>query len=201
MTIGERIREKIRQKGISQNQLARMAGISQSGLSTIISGANGPTESTLRAIAGALECSVGELLGEGESLPSNLLQLIRGAVPLVGEIACGTPILAQQNIETYIDTPDGIRADFALRCRGNSMVPTFNDGDLVLIRQQDDADDGKIAAVLIGNEATLKRIHRIPGGIMLLPENTGSFAPQIYHGEEAASVRIIGVAVGFVRMI
>lgn len=201
MTIGERIREKIRQKGISQNQLARIAGISQSGLSTIISGANGPTESTLRAIAGALECSVGELLGEGESLPSNLLQMIRGVVPIVGEISCGTPITADQNIETYLDVPEGVRADFALRCRGNSMVPTFNDGDLVLIRQQDDADDGKIAAVLIGSEATLKRIHRIRDGLMLLPENTAEFTPQVYQGEEAASVRIIGVAVGFVRMI
>lgn len=109
MTIGERIREKIRQKGISQNQLARMAGISQSGLSTIMSGANGPTESTLRAIVGALECSVGELLGENENIPSNLLQMIRGAVPLVGEIACGTPILAQENIEDHVDLPEGVR--------------------------------------------------------------------------------------------
>lgn len=201
MTIGERIREKIRQKGISQNQLARMAGISQSGLSTIISGANGPTESTLRAIAGALECSVGELLGEGENIPSNLLQMIRGAVPIVGEIACGTPILAQENIEGRVDLPEGVRADFALRCKGTSMEPLFKDGDLVLIRQQEDADDGKIAAVLIGNEATLKRIHRIPGGLMLLPENTAEFAPQIYQGEEAASIRILGVAVSYVRMI
>lgn len=201
MTVGEKIRGLMRERGISQNQLARLAQISQSGLSSIINGASSPKENTMKAIAAALGCSVSELLGEEKTMPANLLQLIRGAVPLVGEIACGTPILAQENIETYIDTPDSVRADFALRCRGNSMVPTFNDGDLVLIRQQDDADDGKIAAVLIGNEATLKRIHRIPGGIMLLPENTGSFAPQIYQGEEAASVRIIGVAVGFVRMI
>ena len=81
------------------------------------------------------------------------------------------------------------------------MAPTFRDGDVVLIRQQDDADDGKIAAVLIGNEATLKRIHRIPGGLMLLPENTADFAPLIYQGEDARSVRILGVAVGYVRML
>lgn len=201
MTVGEKIRGLMRERGISQNQLARLAQISQSGLSSIINGASSPKENTMKAIAAALGCSVSELLGEEKTMPANLLQLIRGAVPLVGEIACGTPILAQENIETYIDTPDSVRADFALRCRGNSMVPTFNDGDLVLIRQQDDADDGKIAAVLIGNEATLKRIHRIPGGLMLLPENTAEFAPQIYQGETAAAVRILGVAVGYVRMI
>ena len=201
MGVGERIRLKMKEKKITQNELARMAQISQSGISYIIKGISSPKENTLQAIASALGCSVSELLGEEESLPAGLVQIIRGTVPLVGEIACGTPILAQQNIESYIDTPDGVRADFALRCKGTSMEPLFRDGDLVLIRQQDDADDGKIAAVLIGSEATLKRIHRIQGGLMLLPENTAEFAPQVYQGEEAASVRIIGVAVGFVRMI
>ena len=201
MGVGDRIKAKMKEKKISQNELARIAQVSQSGISYIIKGISSPKENTLQAIASALDCSVSELLGEEETLPSNLLKLIRGSVPLVGEIACGTPILAQENIETYIDTPDGVRADFALRCRGNSMVPTFNDGDLVLIRQQDDADDGKIAAVLIGNEATLKRLHRIPDGLMLLPENTAEFSPQIYQGSEAASIRILGVAVGYVRMI
>lgn len=201
MTVGERIKWKMKEKGISQNGLARLAQLSQSGLSSIINGASSPKENTLKAIAGALGCSMSDLMGEEDGLPSGLLRMIHGAVPLVGEIACGTPITAEENIEGKVDLPEGVRADFALRCKGNSMVPLFHDGDLVLIRQQDDADDGKIAAVLIGNEATLKRIHRIPGGLMLLPENTGEFAPQIYQGEDAASVRILGVAVGYVRML
>lgn len=200
MTVGERIKGIMKKKGISQNQLARIAQISQSGLSSIINGASSPKENTMKAIAGALECTVADLMGE-EAVPSNILQMIRGAVPIVGEIACGTPILAQQNIEGYVDTPAGVHADFALRCKGKSMEPLFLDGDLVLIRQQDDADDGKIAAVLIENEATLKRIHRIPDGIMLLPENTAEYAPQIYQGERATFIRILGVAVGYVRMI
>lgn len=201
MTVGERIKGLMKEKGISQNQLARLAQISQSGLSSIINGASSPKENTMKAIAGALGCTMADLMGESPGLPSNLLQMIRGAVPLVGEIACGTPILAQENIEGSVDLPEGVRAEFALRCKGNSMEPLFRDGDLVLIRQQEDADDGKIAAVLIGSEATLKRIHRIPGGLMLLPENTAEFAPQIYQGEAAASIRILGVAVGYVRMI
>lgn len=201
MTVGERIKGLMKEKGISQNQLARLAQISQSGLSSIINGASSPKENTMKAIAGALGCTMADLMGESPGLPSNLLQMIRGAVPLVGEIACGTPILAQENIEGSVDLPEGVRADFALRCKGSSMEPLFRDGDLVLIRQQDDADDGKIAAVLIGSEATLKRIHRIPGGLMLLPENTAEFAPQIYQGEEAAAIRILGVAVSYLRMI
>ena len=201
MGVGDRIKAKMKEKKISQNELARIAQVSQSGISYIIKGISSPKENTLQAIASALDCSVSELLGEEETLPSNLLQMIRGAVPIVGEIACGTPILAQENIEGRIDLPEGVRADFALRCKGTSMEPLFKDGDLVLIRQQDDADDGKIAAVLIGSEATLKRIHRISGGLMLLPENTAEFAPQIYQGEEAATIRILGVAVSYVRMI
>ena len=200
MTVGERIKGLMKEKGISQNQLARAAQISQSGLSSIINGASSPKESTMKAIAGALDCTVADLMGE-VAMPANILQMISGAVPLVGEIACGTPILAQENIEGRVDLPEGVRADFALRCKGTSMEPLFKDGDLVLIRQQEDADDGKIAAVLIGNEATLKRIHRVPGGLMLLPENTAEFVPQIYQGEEASSIRILGVAVGYVRMI
>lgn len=201
MGIGDRIKAKMKEKKISQNELARIAQISQSGISYIIKGISSPKENTLQAIASALDCSISELLGEEETLPSNLLQMIRGAVPIVGEIACGTPILAQENIEGRIDLPEGVRADFALRCKGTSMEPLFKDGDLVLIRQQEDADDGKIAAVLIGSEATLKRIHRIPGGLMLLPENIAEYAPQIYQGEEAATIRILGVAVSYVRMI
>ena len=201
MNIGERIRGKMKEKGVTQNQLARMAQISQSGLSSIINGASSPKENTLQAIAGALNCSISELLGEEPSFPAGFLRVISGAVPLVGEIACGTPITAEENIESYVDLPEGVRADFALRCRGTSMSPTFLDGDIVLIRQQEDADDGKIAAVLIDNEATLKRVHHLPNGIMLMPDNTAEYSPSIYQGEDAANIRILGVAVGFVRMI
>ena len=203
-TTGEAIQELRKSRNLNQDQLAELASLNRVTIAKYESGKVEPGAQALARLADALDVSVDEILGrreKEETLPYGFSSLVRGAVPLIGEIACGTPILAQENIETYIDTPDGVRADFALRCRGNSMVPTFNDGDLVLIRQQDDADDGKIAAVLIGNEATLKRIHRITDGLMLLPENTAEFAPLIYQGEDAAAVRILGVAVGYVRMI
>lgn len=206
MTVGERIQAKMREKRISQNELARMAQISQSGISYIIKGISSPKENTLQAIAAALGCSVSELIGEEDQLPAGFLKMIRGAIPLVGEIAAGTPITAEQNIECFVDVPSGVHADFALRCKGTSMTPTFIDGDIVLIRSQQDAEDGKIAAVVIADEfggttATLKRIRHLPDGLMLIPDNSAEYTPVIYQGEAAAAIHIVGVAVGYIRMI
>lgn len=190
------------ENGLSQAQMARKLGLTQGAVSQWESGRTRPDAEQLVQISKLFQVPLDYFASESPWMDlDGVVEMRRRAVPVVGEIACGTPILAQQNIESYIDTPDGTRADFALRCKGTSMEPLFRDGDLVLIRQQEDADDGKIAAVLIGNEATLKRVHRIQNGIMLLPENTADFAPLVYQGEQAASVRIVGVAIGFVRMI
>ena len=105
--------------------------------------------------------------------------------------------MAEQNIDGFADLPDGIRADFALRCKGDSMQPTFAPGDLVLIRQQEEVEQGQIAAVGINGEATLKRFYRSGDGFMLVADNP-SFAPQVYPA--GADVKIYGLVVGFVRM-
>ena len=182
-------------------QLAKMANVSQSGLSSIINDAVSPKENTMQAIAKALDCTMLELLGLDEGVPCGILRMIKGTVPLVGDIACGTPILAQENITAYVDTPEGVHADFALRCSGDSMYPTFNDGDIVLIRQDVDVANGQIAAVLIDDEATLKRIQHLPDGVILIPDNTQKYSPIILQGEEARNVRILGVAVSYTRIL
>ncbi len=202
--VGVAIRELRKKRGLNQDQLAELASLNRVTIAKYETGKVEPGAQSLSRIADALEVSVDEILGrtEGEEkLPYGFSRIIPRALPLIGEIACGDAIQAEENIEAMLDMPEGVRADFALRCRGNSMTPTFRDGDLVLIRQQEDADDGKIAAVLIGSEATLKRIHHLPGGLVLLPENTAEFQPMIFQGPEAAQVRIIGIAVGYVRMI
>lgn len=119
------------------------------------------------------------------------------SVPLIGTIACGEPILAEENIEGEVDMPEHVKADFALRCKGDSMINArIYDGDIVYIRQQPSVEDGQIAAVLIDDEATLKRVHLFPDHIVLEPENP-QFRPLVYWEGEMNSVRILGRAVAF----
>lgn len=136
-------------------------------------------------------------------IPANLIPLPKTYfVPLLGEIACGDPILAEQNIADRIPVPDSVKgADFALTCKGDSMVNArIFDGDIVYIRQQSDVDDGEIAAVLIGEEATLKRVYKMPGRLQLRAENP-SFPPINLEGEDLESVRILGKAVAFTSAV
>ena len=120
-------------------------------------------------------------------------------VPLVGSIACGTPITAEQNIECYIGVPAAWHADFALTCHGNSMAPTICDGDIVCIRRQPEVEQGEIAAVRIGEEATLKHFHRQGETVMLLADNTAVCPPMVFAGPQLEEIQIEGRAVGFCR--
>lgn len=119
-------------------------------------------------------------------------------IPLLGNIACGVPITAEENIEDYVAAPIGCNANFALRCKGDSMINArICDGDIVFIRSQPDCENGEIAAVLIGDEATLKRVYKYPDAITLMPENS-SYPPLVYRNEELNTIKILGKAVGFV---
>lgn len=196
MHVGQRIQQKMKECRISQNRLAKQAQISQSGLSSIINGVSSPKEVTLVAIAEALGCTVGELVGE---TPPGIIGMKKGAVPIVGEIACGTPITADENIEGYADLPEGVRADFALRCKGDSMEPTFDNGDLVLIKQQPDVEDGQIAAVNISGEATLKHVYHQKDGLLLVSDNP-KYAPIYASATPDEQIIIHGLAVGYTRL-
>lgn len=122
-------------------------------------------------------------------------------VPLVGTIACGTPTTAVENIEDYIDMSEDIHADFALRCKGDSMINArIFDGDIVYIRQQPDVDNGEIAAVLIDDEATLKRVFKHKDSLELRAENP-TFPPLYYEGSELETIRILGKAVAFLSEV
>lgn len=122
-------------------------------------------------------------------------------IPLVGTIACGSPVLAEENIEEHVSMPSYIHADFALRCKGDSMINArIFDGDIVYIRQQPDVDNGEIAAVLIDDEATLKRVRIFPDHIILEPENP-QYRPFVFWEHEMDNVRILGKAVAFTSVI
>ena len=116
-------------------------------------------------------------------------------------IACGEPILAEENIEGYVKAPAYCEGSFALRCKGDSMTGArIMDGDIVIIRQQPDVDDGDIAAVLIEDEATLKRVYKMPDRLILRAENP-CYAPIDISGGDLANVRILGKAVYFISNI
>lgn len=123
-------------------------------------------------------------------------------VPSIGTIACGEPILAEENIEGYEEVPSNIHCDFTLRCKGDSMINArIFDGDLVYIRQQDEVESGEIAAVLIdGNEATLKRVRIFDDHIILEPENPTN-KPLVFGEDEMNRVKIIGKATYFTSEI
>lgn len=195
--VGKRIAAIRRERGYNQEELAEMAMISRITLARYETGIIEPGAFALSRIADALNVSTDELLCRTEKLPP-FIGIARNAVPIVGEIACGVPITAEQNISGFADLPDGVHADFALVCKGDSMTPTFFDGDLVLIRQQPDVEDGQIAAVGVDGEATLKHIYKNTDGVLLVSDNP-KFAPQVF---PAASAPVIyGKAIGFVRKL
>lgn len=200
--ISQRILALILAKGISYGDLADRTGIPKSALQRYATGQTEKIPSNrLRAIAQALDTTPAALMGwepEERPLPDNIMPMpVMKKVPLLGAIACGAPILAQEHIEDYVEVPSHIPADFSLRCKGDSMINAriFN-GDIVYIRQQDMVESGQIAAVLIDGEATLKRVQIHHDRIILEPANP-MYDPLVFRREEMNNVRILGKAVAF----
>lgn len=179
-------------------------------LSQYVNGKVEPGQEKLTVLGLALNVSETWLMGYDVSplrenavdLPSNIIPMPEmRKIPLIGTIACGAPILAEEHIEDYIDIPKHIQADFALTCKGDSMINArIFDGDTVYIRQQDTVENGEIAAVLIDGEATLKRVKFHPDRIILEPENP-MHDPLVFRNEEMNNIRILGKAVVFTSAI
>lgn len=123
--------------------------------------------------------------------------------PLLGEIACGKPVFADEERESYVMADMDIRADFCLRAKGDSMIGArIYDGDIVFIREMPIVENGEIAAVIIDDEATLKRVYYYPsqGKLVLTPENP-AYEPLVYVGDELNQIRILGKAVYFMSAL
>lgn len=203
VTFGATLRRLRMERGLSQEDVARRLGTSRQVISRYESGARMPKLSTVTALAAALDAPLGALTGEAEvfGLPGVERPKWR-RVPLLGDIACGEPILAEENVEGYVEVDASVRCDFTLRCRGDSMEPRLRDGDIVMIRIQPDVLDGQIAAVLIGGEATLKHVYHLPGraGLRLMPENP-AHAPIFVTPDNADEARVLGRAVAYQRRL
>lgn len=194
-----RFRQAIEDSGLSYATLEQKTGFARATLNRY---ASGKTEKVpmncIEAVAQATGVSPAWIMGwDGQPKPVRK----RSTVPLLGTIACGIPILADENIESYIDTPEPVKADFALRCKGDSMINArIFDGDIVYIRRQETVENGEIAAVLIGTEATLKKVYVYPNRIELRAENP-LYKPIEVEGAEMSDVKILGKAVWFLSRV
>lgn len=189
--------------GLTLEQVAEQVGV---GKSTVRKWETGMIENMRRdkiaKLATALHTTPGYLMGWEDApnnIPSNMQPMPEmRKVPRVGRIACGEPITAEENIEDYDETPAGWHADFSLLCVGDSMSPKIEDGDIVAIRCQQEVHNGEIAAVRIGDEATLKMVFLHSDYIELRPVNP-AYPSIIRRLEEMEEIRIEGKAVGLCR--
>ena len=203
MSLYDRIRIRREALGMSQEELAFKLGYeSRSSINKIELGKADISQSKIKAFADALDTTVAYLMGwdvPEQPIPPGFEPLPKmSLVPRVGAIACGEPILAEQNIETYDKIPEDWRADFTLVCEGDSMEPRVKDGDVVAIRTQPTVENGEIAAVRIDGEAALKHVYHYPDRLVLQPENP-AFPPIVLVGEEINRAVIEGKAVGLCR--
>ena len=196
-------------EGLTQQELADKLGITRSAIGMYETGKREPDLETQELFADFYNVDMNTLTGHSSSkisIPGIMPPPKTYKVPRLGTIACGEPILAEENIEGYDEVPEQIHCNFTLKCKGDSMTGArINDGDIVYIRLQPDVENGEIAAVLIDEAteisgATLKRVYKYPDHIELHAENP-KIQTRIYIKEDMNRVRIVGKAVGFTSVI
>lgn len=204
MSIGTNIKMLRTNAGLSQAELGKIAGVTDKAVSTWESDIKTPRMGAVERMASYFGVPKSAILDDGYQttvhVPAGFAPLPKMVKrPLVGSIACGEPITAEENIEDYVDVPESAHCDFCLRCKGDSMIDAgIHDGDLVYIRIQPEVENGQIAAVRIDGEATLKRVfwNEETQTLQLLAENR-NFAPLVYTGPVLDTVHIEGRAVGY----
>ena len=207
MSIAENIKRIRLEHGLSQAELGKIAGVSDKAVSTWELGLKTPRMGAVEKMANYFGITKSAIVDDVQPTPATPIppgfipMPPMRKVPLVGSIACGTPILAPQNIDGSVDAPEDIRCDFALRCKGDSMIDAgIHDGDAVYIRIQPEVENGEIAAVRIGEEATLKRVYYDGTTLTLMPANV-AFAPMIFTGPQLEEVHIEGRVVGWTHWV
>ena len=211
--IGKRIRKRREELGMTQEELAdKLHYKSKTTIAKIENGTNDIVQSKVVEFAKALETSPAYLMGwieiaeelkptpeEMQKFKESIFPIHLKKFPLLGEIACGKPIFANEDRESYIMSGTDIKADFCVKARGDSMVNArIFDGDIVFIRKEEEIQDGCIYAVGIDDKVTLKRIYydRENNIFQLVSENL-AYKPIIITGEKLNHITILGKAVAF----
>lgn len=211
-----RLSQALELRNMKASELSKKTKVAEGTISCYINGRYEAKQNRVKVFADALDVNPAWLMGydvpmepERKTAPANAAPVTpplgfeplpeMAMVPLIGSIACGTPITAEQNVESYIGVPAAWHADFALTCHGDSMAPKICDGDIVCIRSQPGVEQGQIAAVRIGEEATLKHFYQQGEVVQLIAENAAVCPPMIYAGQELEEICIEGLAVGYCR--
>ena len=212
MEIKDKIKSRRLELGLTLDEVAQKIGVAASTFQRYESGEiKNMRRDKVKKIADVLELSPSYLMGWSEqsvttefdsSQYDNIIPLKKDylkKIPLVGDIACGEPILANEEYESLVVIDGSINADFCLRCKGDSMVNArILDGDIVFIHKQDAVENGEIAAVIIDNEATLKRVNYKPEkNMLILKAENPKYDDFVYIGEELETIKILGKAVAF----
>ena len=209
MTFGEKLKKARQEANLSQKEMADKLEINARTYGSYERDERDVSTAVLLKICNALHISSDILLDTNVSKSSdildfdNIMSIQLRCFPMLGEIACGEPIWADEDREHYVMADMDIQADFCLRAKGDSMVNArINDGDIVFIRQTDIVNNGDIAAVIIDNEATLKRVYydRQNNIIQLVAENP-KYQPLVFHGEILNHIRILGKAIYFMSAL
>lgn len=197
-----RLKELRKERKISQQKLADHLDVARSTVAMWEVGPNQPDSEMLLRIADYFDVTVDYLLERSEETRSSenipgFFAVKKKKFPVLGKVACGEPIFADEDRETWITASGDIDADFCLVAHGDSMTGAhIEDGDIVFIKQMDVVENGYIAVVLIGDEATIKYIDYRPetSTLILTPANP-AFRTQVYQGPELETIRVIGMAV------
>lgn len=210
MTFGEKLRAARKDKKLTQKELASKIGAAHNSISNWENDQNKPDPDTIQELCWVLDVTPNYFFSNDKTswetnIPNspNIRPIETKKIPLLGKIACGKPSFAEEQFETFVDAPTDLQADFCLQARGDSMINArINDGDIVFVRRQPEVENGQIAAVIINDEATLKRVSYFPEKSMLIlkPENP-AYEDLVYIGSELEEVHILGKAVAFQSLI
>ena len=207
MTFYEKIQYLCKRNGTNISNVVKELGIGSSRPTGWKNGLMTSAENVVK-LAAYFKCSTDYLLSSDNIFAAasetdlslyGIYPIAKKKIPLLGEIACGKPIFADEDRESYVSVGTDLQADFCLKARGDSMTGArIFDGDIVFIQQCDVVNNGEVAAVIIDDEATLKRVYYYPetAKLVLQAENP-KYEPLVYVGEELSQIHILGRAVAF----
>lgn len=200
--IAKNIKKLMEVNNVSQTDICNALNFKPSTFSDWVNAKTYPRIDKIEMLANYFGVEKSDLIEDSSAINTqfdNIYKIDKIKLPMLGTIACGEPIFANEDRESYVMVGTEIRADFCLKCQGDSMINArIHDGDIVFIRKQDIVDNGEIAAVIIDDEATLKRFYyyKEQNMVILRPENS-KYKDIILTGEQLERVKVLGKTVAF----